>query len=141
LRVRIDNYLTSRRKLQEYFRQASTFHPQELATNQAEALFLRRVVDVVQANLSDYEFDVNTLAQKLSISRRQLFRKFKAIANTTPNAFIRDIRLKRAGVLLRESNMTVSEIIYAVGFSDPKYFRAVFKEQFGVLPGEFTRPS
>lgn len=139
LRARMDNLLASRRKLQEYFRQARTFQPQELATNHADAQFLRRVVDVVQANLSDYEFDVETLARKLSVSRRQLFRKFKAIANTTPNAFIRDIRLKRAAQLLRESNLTVSEIIYIVGFSDPKYFRTVFKEQFGVLPGEFTK--
>lgn len=139
LRAHIDNLLASRRKLQEYFRHARTFQPQELATNQADAQFLRRVVDVVQANLSDYEFDVETLARKLSVSRRQLFRKFKAIANTTPNAFIRDIRLKRAAQLLRDSRLTVSEIIYAVGFSDPKYFRTVFKEQFGVLPGEFTK--
>lgn len=139
LRARIDNLLASRRKLQDHFRQSPGHHPRELAANQADALFLRRVVDVVHANLSDYEFDVETLAQKLAVSRRQLFRKFKAIANTTPNAFIRDIRLRRAAVLLRESNLTVSEIIYAVGFSDPKYFRTVFKEQFGVLPGDFPK--
>jgi len=141
LRARLDNLLASRRKWQEYFRSARTFQPQELATNHADAQFLRRVVDIVQANLSDYEFDVETLARKLAVSRRQLFRKFKAIANTTPNAFIRDIRLKRAAHLLGTSNLTVSEIIHAVGFSDPKYFRTVFKEQFGVLPGEFTKPS
>lgn len=141
LRARIDNLLTSRRKLQEHLRNTMPLQPQALATNQADALFLRRVVDVVQANLSDYEFDMETLAQKLSVSRRQLFRKFKAIANTTPNSFIRDIRLKRAATLLRDSRMTVSEIIYAVGFADPKYFRTVFKEQFGVLPGEFTKQS
>lgn len=139
LRARVENLLASRRKLQEHFRQSPSHQPRELATNQADALFLRRVVDIVQANLSDYEFDVETLAQKLAVSRRQLFRKFKAIANTTPNAFIRDIRLRRAAVLLRESNLTVSEIIYAVGFSDPKYFRTVFKEQFGVLPGDFPK--
>jgi AraC-like DNA-binding protein len=34
--------------------------------------------------------------------------------------------------------MTVTEITYAVGFSDLKYFRAVFREQFGVLPGEYA---
>ncbi len=139
LRARIENLLASRRKLQDFFHQARTFQPRELATNQADSHFLQRVVDVVQANLSDYEFDVETLALKLSVSRRQLFRKFKAIAYTTPNAFIRDIRLKRAASLLRDSKLTVSEIIYAVGFSDPKYFRAVFKEQFGVLPGEFMK--
>jgi len=47
--------------------------------------------------------------------------------------------LKRAEQLLKESQMTVTEITYAVGFSDLKHFRSVFQEQFGVLPGEYAR--
>ncbi len=114
--------------------------PRELASNPIDARFLHRVVEIVEKNLANYEFEVETLARQMSVSRRQLFRKFKALAGCTPNVFIRDIRLKRAAELLTASRMTVSEIIYAVGFSDPKYFRAVFRERFGVLPGEFTRP-
>ena len=102
-----------------------------------DAEFLRRVVEIVEKNIADYEFDVEKLARNLAMSRRQLFRKFKAVAGCTPNGFVRDIRLRRAAQLLRESRMTVSEIIYAVGFSDPKYFRNIFRERFGVLPGEY----
>jgi len=97
------------------------------------------VVEIVEKNLAEYEFDVESLAHQLALSRRQLFRKFKAVAGCTPNVFIRDIRLKRAAQLLRDSGMTVSEIIYAVGFSDPKYFRNIFRERFGVLPGEYNK--
>jgi transcriptional regulator GlxA family with amidase domain len=47
--------------------------------------------------------------------------------------------LKRAAQLLGETSMTVTEITYAVGFSDLKHFRGVFQEHFGVLPGDYAR--
>jgi CheY-like chemotaxis protein/AraC-like DNA-binding protein len=140
LKARVNNLLENRRKLHEHFQQLQTVLPRELATNQMDAEFLRRVVEIVEKNLADYEFDMEKLARLMAVSRRQLFRKFKALAGSTPNVFIRDIRLKRAAQLLRESNMTVSEIIYTVGFSDPKYFRNIFREHFGVLPGEYNKP-
>lgn len=140
LKARVDNLMESRRKLHEHFQHLQTVQPREMAANQLDAEFLRRVVEIVEKNLADYEFDVEKLAQQLGMSRRQLFRKFKALAGCTPNVFMRDIRLRRAAHLLSNSRMTVSEIIYAVGFSDPKYFRSIFRERFGVLPGEFQRP-
>ena len=137
LKARVDNLLEERRKLHEYFQQLQSVYPREIAGSQMDAEFLRRVVEIVEKNIADYEFDVEKLARNLAMSRRQLFRKFKAVAGCTPNGFVRDIRLRRAAQLLRESRMTVSEIIYAVGFSDPKYFRNIFRERFGVLPGEY----
>jgi len=109
--------------------------------NQVAAEFLRRMVGIVGKNLADYELDRATRARQMAVSRRQLFRKFKALAGCTPNVFIRDIRRKRAAQLLRDSPMTVSEIICAVGFSDPKYFRNIFRERFGVRPGEYDEQS
>jgi DNA-binding response OmpR family regulator len=139
LRARVNNLLESRKRLHRYFADLKSVQPRELAGNRAEAEFLRRVVGIVEKNLADYEFDVELLARQMAVSRRQLFRKFKAVAGCTPNVFIRNIRLKHAAQLLQESEMTVSEIIYAVGFSDPKYFRTVFRERFGVLPGEYGK--
>ncbi|HEY9510172.1 MAG TPA: helix-turn-helix domain-containing protein, partial [Verrucomicrobiae bacterium] len=139
LKARVANLLEMRRKLHRHFEELKSVQPRELAANQIDAEFLRRVVVIVEKNLADYEFDVETLARQMAVSRRQLFRKFKAIAGCTPNVFIRDLRLKHAAQLLQESGLTVSEIIYAVGFSDPKYFRTVFRERFGVLPGEFGK--
>jgi transcriptional regulator GlxA family with amidase domain len=89
--------------------------------------------------MSDFEFDVDGLARNVAVSRRQLFRKLKAVLNTTPKALIRSVRLKRAAQLLAESNLTVTEITFAVGFLDVKHFRTLFKEQFGVLPSEYLK--
>jgi AraC-like DNA-binding protein len=114
-----------------------------LQTSEAglDAQFLRRATDLSDEHMADLEFDVETMARKLAVSRRQLFRKFRAAAGCTPNVFIRALRLKRAAQLLRDSQMTVTEITHAVGFSDLKYFRDIFREQYGVLPGEYARRS
>jgi len=100
---------------------------------------LQRLVATVDRHLSDFEFDVEALAKRMAMSRRQLFRKLKAVTGGTPHALIRAMRLKRAAQLLQESQMTITEVTYAVGFSDLKHFRTVFREQFGVLPGEYTK--
>jgi AraC-like DNA-binding protein len=134
-----ENLLRAYRKLHEHFKQTSALEPRDLVSNPVDADFLRETMEVVEARMADFEFDVDVLARQVAVSRRQLFRKFKALVGCTPNVFIRTVRLKRAAQLLKESSLTVSEVIFAVGFSDPKYFRAVFRGQFGVAPGEYAK--
>jgi AraC-like DNA-binding protein len=107
--------------------------------NQADARFLRRTIEIVEKHMSDCEFDVEALSRMLFISRRQLLRKVMALAGCAPNVLIRKLRLKRAAELLKYSGFTVSEITYAVGFSDLKHFRQVFREQYGMSPGHYAR--
>jgi signal transduction histidine kinase/AmiR/NasT family two-component response regulator len=141
LRARVDNLMQSRQKLHELFGQAGQVSPRDLATNQSDARFFRRAMDLVEEHMADLEFDVETMARKLAVSRRQLFRKIRAAAGCSPNVFVRTLRLKRAARLLNESQLTVTEITYAVGFSDLKYFRSIFREHYGVLPGEYPKRS
>jgi transcriptional regulator GlxA family with amidase domain len=139
LKARVDELLLARGKAHERLGPESILQPSNLAANQADAQFLRRALEIVDRHLSDFEFDVEALAKKVAVSRRQLFRKLKAVTGGTPNALIRTMRLKRAAQLLKESQMTVTEITYAVGFSDLKHFRSLFLEHFGVLPGDYPR--
>jgi DNA-binding response OmpR family regulator len=139
LNARVEELLRVRSKVHERLGPETTLQPRGLAANQADAQFLRRAIEAVDRHLSDFEFDVEALAKQMAVSRRQLFRKLKAVTGGTPNALIRAMRLKRAAQLLQDSQMTITEITYAVGFSDLKHFRNVFREQFGVLPGEYTR--
>ena len=139
LKARVDELLLARSKGHERLGPESALPPRNLTANQADAQFLRRALEIVDRHLSDFEFDVEALAKKVAVSRRQLFRKLKAVTGGTPNALIRAMRLKRAAQLLKESQMTITEITYAVGFSDLKHFRSLFQEHFGVLPGEYAR--
>lgn len=141
LKARVDNLQESRRKLQDLFKQVKQLYPRDIAANQSDAKFIRRVIDLVEENMADWNFDLETMAHKLAVSRRQLFRKLRAAAGCSPNTFIRTLRLRRAAQLLTESQMTVTEITYAVGFSDLKYFRTIFREYYGVAPGEYLKRS
>jgi len=139
LRARADHLLDVRRKSRPQLRPGTPWRPRELALNQNDARFLERAIAVIEQNLSDFEFDVDALARNVAVSRRQLFRKLKALVDTTPKALIRSVRLKRAAQLLAESEMTITEITFAVGFLDVKHFRALFKEEFGILPSEYIK--
>ena len=139
LKARVDELLLAPSKVHERLGPESILQPRNLAANPADAQFLRRTLETVDRHLSDFEFDVEALAKKVAVSRRQLFRKLKAVTGGTPNALIRAMRLNRAAQLLKESQMTVTEITYAVGFSDLKHFRSLFQEHFGVLPGDYAR--
>ena len=138
LRGRLNHLLRSRRPKPPAMAPDLLPHPRELGANQMDVQFLRRTIDTAERHLADFEFDVEALSKKMFMSRRQFFRKLKAVADCAPNVFIRKLRLKRAAQLLRESQMTVTEITYAVGFSDLKHFRTVFREHFGMLPGEYA---
>jgi transcriptional regulator GlxA family with amidase domain len=135
----VANLLRSRRKLQEWLLEQAVSEPVDLATNQVDAQFLRRTTEIIENHMADFQFDVERLAGALFISRRQMLRKLKALIGCAPNAFIRRLRLKRAAELLKTSGMTVTEITYAVGFSDLKHFRTLFRDHFGVLPAEYGR--
>ena len=98
--------------------------------------FLDRLRQLVQEQMADSDFGVESLASDMSLSRVQLYRKVKALTGRTPVDIIRLSRLNRAKVLLAQGNKNISEVAYDVGFSSPSYFTKCFKEEYGMLPGE-----
>ena len=69
----------------------------------------------------------------------QVYRKLKALTNRTPSQFIRSIRLQKAMKLLKSTDLTVSEIAYDVGFTDPNYFSRTFLEEYGIRPSSIKK--
>lgn len=85
------------------------------------------------------DISIEQLASYLNISTRQLQRLFKEEINLTPKQFITILRLERASTLLINGDLSVSEIAYETGFSDPAYFTNVFKRYFGVPPSLYGK--
>jgi len=98
--------------------------------------FLDHLRQLVQEQMTDSDFGVESLAGEMGLSRVQLYRKVKALTGRTPVDIIRLSRLNRAKVLLAQGSRNVSEVAYDVGFSSPSYFTKCFKDEYGVLPGE-----
>lgn len=105
-------------------------------TNSTDQVFIQKLTEIIQANLSNENFGVNELAQEIGMSHLNLHRKLKSTSNQTISQFIREIRLKKAKELLLNEDLTVSEISYRVGFGSPTYFNNCFHEYFGYPPGE-----
>lgn len=103
-------------------------------TSAIETAFVSRLREVIETHLAESEFTVESLASEMNLSRVQLYRKVKAITGSTPVELLRRARLTKARELLATSDMTVSEVAYACGFTAPSYFTKCYKEEFGALP-------
>ena len=98
--------------------------------------FLRLINKTLEEHLSDENFGIAELCEILNISRAQLHRKLKKQTGLSTSHYIRYLRLQMARDMFRDSNLNVSEVAFAVGFSNAAYFSKVFKAMYGISPSE-----
>lgn len=139
LKVRVKNLIRSREILRERFTGSKklVLEPKEISITSLDEKFLKNVLQVIERNMGDSGFRVETLGKELQMDPMAVYRKIKALTGQTAVEFIRTIRLKRAAQLLRQQKLTVSEVTYNVGFNDLQYFRTCFKKLFGVSPSGY----
>ena len=140
----IDVLLTRVRKLIELQkRRQETFHkeivvsPSSITITSLDEQLVQKALECVERNMDNTEYSVEELSADLAMNRATLYRKLQGITGQTPKDFIRSIRLKRAAQLLRDTDLSISEIADHVGFSTPRYFTKLFKETFGMLPSQY----
>lgn len=98
---------------------------------------IKKVLKFVVDNIADPDMKIDDIAEAMGMSRSVLYGKIKNAVGITPIDFVRHIRIMKASEMLRETDDTLSNIAFAVGFSDPKYFSKVFKKEMGVIPSEY----
>ena len=98
--------------------------------------FLRLVNHTLETHVSDENFGIAELCELLNISRAQLHRKLKQLTGQSTSHYIRSLRLQIAREMFRDPSRNVSEVAFAVGFSNAAYFSRVFKSQYGISPSE-----
>ncbi|MFD2732712.1 hybrid sensor histidine kinase/response regulator transcription factor [Pedobacter alpinus] len=100
--------------------------------------FLSKTIKVVKERLEDKDFNIDTVADLMNMSRSAFFKKFKSLTNLAPVEFVRDTRLDVGKEMLETGSKNISEVAYAIGFNNPKYFSTCFKAKFGVSPTTYT---
>lgn len=80
---------------------------------------------------------IDDLAQRFSVSKRTLIRRFNQSLDMPPNAYIQGLRIEGAQKLLEESEMQIDTIMNKVGYEDASSFRRLFKSKTGVTPSEY----
>ena len=141
LRRTIINLLTMRRTLKNKFtgkeRQEEKVEQKKIQT--PDDALMQRVMEVINENIGDSDLSVDMIAQKVGISRVHLHRKMKELTNQTPHSFIRNIRLQQAAKLLKDGKQSITEVMYACGFSNSASFSTMFKNLFGCSPREYMQ--
>jgi len=99
--------------------------------------FFQKITQVIMDHLSEPEFSADIIAEEVAMSKTSLYKKVKAITGLTPHGLIKQYRLKKAADLLKNSNMSVSAVIYETGFNSRSYFYKSFNEVYHCHPKDF----
>jgi AraC family transcriptional regulator len=103
---------------------------------------LQRKIAEVQAFLAQnlaYDVDLAAIARQASLSPYYFTRQFTAMVGMPPYRYLINLRIQRAAQLLRESDLTVTQILHRVGFHSPSHFTTTFRRHTGLSPTAYRR--
>jgi len=138
LESRIKNLLEKRRRTSQSASGKIEITPTSVNLASSDEKLIQKALQMVEKNMDNPDFSVVELSREMGMSRVHLYKKLTALTDKTPIEFIRLIRLKRAAQLLRDSQLSISEIAYKVGFNNPRYFSRYFKQEYNLLPSRFA---
>lgn len=138
LHARIKNLLKIKERSANDFKKQLAFEIKSLNYTNMDEKFLQDAIDCVNRHLNNPDFDISQFVSEMATSRTTLHKKLKSLTGLNSSGFIRNVRLKAACKIMDENNnIRVSELAYAVGFNDPKYFSICFKKEFGLQPTKY----
>jgi transcriptional regulator GlxA family with amidase domain len=97
---------------------------------------IKQAQEFIEKNVTE-KISVEGLASKYAIGRRHFERRFKKATNNTPVEYIQRVKIEAAKKQLENSRKNVNEVMYDVGYSDTKAFRAIFRKITGLSPVEY----
>jgi signal transduction histidine kinase/ligand-binding sensor domain-containing protein/DNA-binding response OmpR family regulator len=140
LDAQIANLLLRKTELSEYFRHELIITPlKESSGENMDDKFVNKVMNIIEANISDPDFSVEALSSEIGMSSAHLSRKLKSLTHFSANEIIKKYRIKKASLLLQNREGNISEVMYDVGFSNLSYFSKCFRDEFGDSPKEYLR--
>jgi len=111
---------------------------ERILVNDLNDQFIKKMLKVVHANISNTEFGKDEFASVMNVSSSLLYKKIKSLTDQSPIDFIKSVRLDYALELLHSHNYTVTEVSELCGFASVGYFSTVFKKYFGKSPTEIV---
>jgi AraC-like DNA-binding protein len=106
--------------------------------NNGEKKLVEEAKELIEKEFSNPEFNVNSLANVLTVNRATLYREFNKTYQISPSEYIKRCRLRKAMEMLVNKTESIKEIAYACGFASPEYFSTVFTAEFGTSPSRFN---
>lgn len=134
----IDNIFKQQERYRFFY--SRNFFPDtgETPANRQYNAFLKKLYDLLDANLDNSELSAGYIASEMSMSQRKLYSKLKATTGKSIVEIILNYRLRKAARLLMEEDLSVGEIMMRVGIESQSYFTRVFRKEFNEPPAAFA---
>jgi len=142
LKSKVQNLILQRERLKRIYTKTLMLKQQaesspEMCKDASKDDFIKQVVQIIEAHISDENFSVKMLADQLNMSQPTLYRKIKQRSELAAIDMIRSIRMSKAASLIMENKYSIQEIAEMVGYNDTRTLRKHFIEQFGVAPSKY----
>jgi signal transduction histidine kinase/CheY-like chemotaxis protein len=138
---KIKNILSQQEHMRKTYQKQVEAKPTEMHVDSPDEVFIKKVLVLIDNNISNPNFSVEELSSDMCVSRYTLYKKILQMTGKTPNELVRQMRLKRAAQLLETGHLTISQICHKVGFKSQKYFVRTFKAEFNTIPSRYAELS
>ena len=135
----VKNQIENREKLRIAFSRIISSEPGTYNTQSADEIFIAQCIKIVEENIENKDFHINSMVKAMAMSYGQLYGKIKYYTNLSIAGFIRSIRLKRAKQIIETEKTLLKELIIKVGFENILSFKRAFKREYGMTPKECAK--
>ena len=101
--------------------------------------FIRKIVQIIDTNMSDPKLSATMIAEQLGISTRVLYRRIEKLTDKTLRNIIIESRMRHAAKLLVSTKLSIDEIMYRTGHDNPSTFYRNFKLFHGVTTTDYRK--
>ena len=136
--LKVRNIIASREKLKELYGQRLSLENLGVKIDTGDDKFLQQLNQAIDRDIADPALNLDTLCRRIGMSRASLYRKLMSATGLSPARYIQSVRLNLAARMLRDTQMSVSEIATASGFNSLIHFSASFRKQYGMPPSRYT---
>lgn len=139
LLLTIRNIFNQGAKLKEHIGRDQHIEAMELVHSEKDKELVNRLLQVIDAQMVNPEFDIEQLCNHMGMSRTKLYQQIKSISGQSIGDFIRTIRLKKAVQIMTHEDVSLTEVMYRIGIQTQSYFTKAFKKEFGKTPSQFMQ--
>lgn len=140
LLARVDQLLSERKLFRERVKQQTENEETDSYEHylvKKDVQLLEKIHQVIEENMDNSDFNIDTIASGIGLSRSAFFKKLKSLTGLAPVDLVKEIRLNKSIELIKNSDMSISEIAFAVGFKDSGYYSKCFRKKYDQTPREY----
>ncbi len=139
LEAQVSSLIKSIKTFKKRYSQQFVIGPNEETITPMDEKFLKKLIEIIENNIADTSFDVPQLIESMHMSHSIILKKVKVLTGLSLVEFIRSMRIKKAAQIFKQDKLSVSEVGFMVGFSDPKYFSKCFTREIGKKPTDYIK--